>query len=110
MRVVITTIFLCAVCSPTPMAWADDADDTLRELVSKSDSVVAGTITSEPRGESSEAGVVGYSFTFKISEVLHGTQPQLETIRTGVSRFESGPTDRLPFMHNGAACILFLKQ
>jgi hypothetical protein len=110
MNVIAAAVLLSMISIVSSTRRADGADDTLQYYISKSDLIVAGTITSEPYGVSSEAGVVGYAFTFKISEVLHGRLPQPQTISTGISRFEWGPADRLPFMHSGADCILFLRE
>jgi ankyrin repeat protein/thiol-disulfide isomerase/thioredoxin len=100
----------CLVLAAVSPLSADESDDTLRHWLAKSEVVVAGTIASEPIGIVTEAGVVNYSFEFRVSETLCGTWKGEPTLRAGVVRFENDPRDRLPYLKQDSWCILFLKS
>lgn len=91
---------------------ADDGDDTLRSYLSKSDVVALGEFTSEPIGESAEAGLVHYQADFKIARLLKGKplgdRRDGGTIRANVVRVEFEPADKLPALRKGGRCVLFL--
>ncbi len=91
----------------TGLARGDHSDDTLRYYLSKTEACVAGTITSEPAGESSEQ-LVYYLCDFAVSDVLKGDLKD-KTIRVTIVRHEVADADKPPHLKEGAKCILFLK-
>jgi|SRR5262245_17111121 len=86
------------------------ASDPLHYLFVKSDLIVAGEIIGEPSGRSTEAGVLHYVCTFKVSEVLKGNRPSKPEISVCVTRFERTEQERLPWIRKGGKCILFLQE
>jgi hypothetical protein len=99
-------------CSFLPLtASADDADDTLRFYLSKSDVVVLGTIKGAPESTVEEAGVPNYICQLAITDVAKGdAELKGETIAINIVRFEFNEKDRHPLIKSDAECILFLKK
>lgn len=87
-------------------AAAGESDDTLQAYLQKSKVCVSGTFV-EVIGESGEQGVVHYVCEFKVAEVIAGVCPD-KRIRVGFVRLENKDEDKLPFLKEGAKCILFL--
>ncbi len=86
-------------------------DDTLKSLLSKSDLVVIGKITSEPIGIISEFGVLNYSCVFHVQEVLKGDgKLKDQVIKVNIARLEMDAKDKHPLITKDGECILFLKN
>jgi hypothetical protein len=87
------------------------SDDSLRQLLKKTDCVVAGEITSEPNGPKTDGeDAANYSCDFRISDVLAGETPAEKTIRVSLTRIEQEGEERLPELKKGAKLILFLAR
>jgi hypothetical protein len=109
MKLVTVTLIACSLLPLT--AGADDADDTLRFYLSKSDVVVLGTIKGEPESIVDEAGVPNYLCQFAVTDVAKGDAELTgKTIAINIVRFELNEKDRHPLIKKDAECILFLKK
>lgn len=109
MKLKLLVVALFWLLVSTVKANANGRADTLAYWLAKSSLVIAGQITQGPRIRSSEAGVMNYSFKFKVSEVLAGTAPEAKEVSVIAIRFESTRQDQLPFLQPGGECILFLQ-
>lgn len=108
-----TLLGFLSVCLFAADAFADQSQDLLAALHSRSDVVVLGEFTSDPIGQSGEQGVIGYQAEFRIAELLKGEIGEQRkpggTIVVNTIRFEFEPEDRLPYFKQGGRAILFLK-
>ena len=90
---------------------ASDSDDTLTYYRSKSDLIVLGRITSEPKGIVDEAGVPNYICDFMVTDLLKGqTGSTNNNIRVNIIQCELDPKDHSLLIKKDAECILFLKR
>ena len=68
-------------------------------------------ISSDPIGESDEAGVVQYACDFRVSDVIKGDKAHKgKTMRVSLVRFENVAADRHPLIRKGGRCRLFLRR
>ena len=90
-----------------PLSFANDAHDTLKVLLGKSDSVVLGSIVTHPMGI--VFSDVSYLCDFRIEKVLKGdAKLKSKTIKVSIERIEFGNQERHPLVKEGSRCILFL--
>lgn len=98
-------------CSIALTSAADDGDDTLRFYLSKSGTVVLGSIKSESESIIDEAGVPNYICQFAVTDVAKGdAQLKDRTIAINIIRFELSKKDRHPLIKKDAECIVFLRK
>lgn len=88
---------------------ADEGDDTLRFLLSKSELVVAGEITNNTLTVSDELVVASRSHKIKVSSLLKG-ETAGDELKTHLIRFEARRGDELPCLKKGGKVILFLRK
>ena len=96
---------------PPPQAPAG-GDETLRYLLSTSELVVTGEITSKPAAQprqSADDAYTTYACAVRLSDVLKGDRPASQDITVHVARLEALQGDRLPYVQKGQKVILFLK-
>ena len=87
-----------------------EGDDVLRFYLGRSDLVVAGKLTFVWEEKMPQKGHVKYHLRVNVREVLRGDASGVKEVWAKIERFESEPSDRLPYLKTGTACILFLKK
>ena len=104
-------IFVLVVASNVSNVLANESNDTLLFLLSKSDLILRGRIVSEPVGIIFSDGVVDYLCDYTVFEVLKG-DPILEskTIKINIRRFEIDEKDKHPLVDMNSECVLFLDR
>jgi hypothetical protein len=85
------------------VARADPGDATLKYYLTNSTLVVAGRIETSPFGVVYMAA--GYSFTFRVSDVVKGTPPKTDTIDVWLVQYGQAS----PLLRKNTKCVLFLK-
>ncbi len=104
------SMFTVILFFAAPVAKADEGD-TLNRLLSKSDLVVLGKITTEPHGVISRSGVPNYICEFHVQDVLKGdAKLKDQVIEVNIMRFEMDAKDKHPLIKKDSECILFLKS
>ena len=89
------------------MALAQPGDKTLAYYLTNSTLVVAGRIETEPFGTVYRAEWPGFSFTFRVSDVIKGHASMSNTV--DVKLLQHG-YPYSPLLRTNTQCILFLRQ
>jgi hypothetical protein len=102
-------VFLSSLIAVLPVRGG--SDDTLKLLLSKSELVAMGKITSEPDSIIEELDVPNYICEFRIKDVLKGDgKLKDQVIKVNIVRFEMDANDKHPLIKKDGECILFLKR
>jgi len=104
-RIVLLGVFSFAVSG---VVSADAGDDTLLNVIKKSDLVVSAEIVSMDGPTFDEIGTAIYNLECKNIELLHGKAPAGDALQVFVTHPELKDSDRFPVLPKGSRCILFL--
>lgn len=107
------SLLVALVLAMPTQSFADEGDDALRRILSKSDLVVEATVLTDPyelflqKGDTYE-----YICGVQMLDALKGEKPNVElgVFSVFVIRRESSEKDRLPYLKKGSKCIFFLKN
>lgn len=98
-----------AVLAPL-LVLAAPGDKALQFHMQQSELVVAGKIVSDVGVHRKGLGYRIYTFTFQVSDVLHGSLSGGKELNIVLNRRELENGDALPFLKKNAKCVLFLNE